>query len=244
MVGTINYPIGEDEIPRRLAQLQTQIDENSASVVKSIIPIVKEAIDARDNINTLLHNLDSRVQESIQANSYTKQEIEQRASTANNGILQPANGGTGTNNAYNRDVGSVTRRAVWMDNNGKLGYALSSVRGKKNVKPTHVSEAMLRAVEIVDYQYKDDSDTTPPQIGVIAEQVQTHIPQSMIYTSADGYDEDIDNPEDIKIEGVEMSLFGILGLRLAQLEAARIDHLEQQIHTLQNRINQLEQHKE
>lgn len=233
MVGQINYPIGEDEIPRRLAALTQKLEENNAAVVQTVTPIVKEALTARDNIATLFNNLDARVDQAIHHNSYNKTEIENRASTANNGILSPTHGGTGTNNAYNHDVGSTTRRAVWMDTNGNLGYALSSNRGKKDIQPTQITENMLRAIDIVDYRFNDDPEDAPMQIGVIAEQVQTHIPDSMIYTNADSYNEDIDNPEDIQIEGVELTLFGILALRLAQINATKIDKLQKQNHQLQ-----------
>lgn len=47
MVGQINYPIGEDEIPRRLAALTQKLEENNAAVVQTVTPIVKEALTAR-----------------------------------------------------------------------------------------------------------------------------------------------------------------------------------------------------
>lgn len=237
MSSKFNYPMGVDEIPRRLAELKQRGEENSAAVLKTVEPLVNEARQARDNINTLLMNLDERVNDSISRNSYTRAEIEERASTANKSILTPAHGGTGTNNAYNHDVGSTQRRAVWMDSHGTLGYALSSARGKRNIRPTSISADDLRAISIVDYQFIDDPEHAPAQIGVIAEQVMTHIPDSMIYLNSDGYSDDIDNPEDVRIEGVEISLFGILALRLAQLNADTIDLLTQRISELEDELD-------
>lgn len=222
MSGKLNYPIGPDEIPRRLAELKTLIEENNAAVLKTVVPIVKQAVNARDAIKIFFNQIDGNV--------------------ANNGILQPTHGGTGTNNAYNREIGSTTRRAVWMDTNGSLGYALSSSHGKKDIQPTQITENMLRAIDIVDYRFTNDPENAPMQIGVIAEQVETHIPDSMIYKNTDSYDEDIDDPDDIKIEGVELTLFGILALRLAQINSNKIDQLQKQNQQQKQKIQHLTHH--
>jgi hypothetical protein len=179
----------------------------------------------------IINNINSIVAASIAQTSYSAATIDSKDTSVLSqaksyadtkepaiGVLPPVKGGTGSNNSYNIDLGSTTRRASWVSDAGVLGTALSSEKIKQDVVPTSVTEADLRAARIVDFRYiaavEAQGDAAPVEIGVIAEQVEGHVPDRMLYRDEEG-----------AVVGFEYALSGVLAWRLGQIVADRVDEL-------------------
>jgi hypothetical protein len=206
-----------DAIERAIRNLQVPSDAQFNRVVQQMLEIV--------------NNIDTIVSAAIQRTSYTAAQIDSKDSSVLSqarsyadtkepaiGVLPPGKGGTGSGNSYNIDLGSTTRRASWVSDAGVLGTALSSEKIKQDIVPTSVTETDLRAARIVDFRYiaavEAQGENAPVEIGVIAEQVEGHVPDRMLYRDSDG-----------AVVGFEYALSGVLAWRLAQLVADRLDAL-------------------
>jgi hypothetical protein len=120
--------------------------------------------------------------------------------------------------AYAGTVG-LTRRDVYVDNLGKIGYISSSLRYKKNINNL-ADISWIYKLRPVNYTYKNDKNNTI-QYGLIAEEVEQVNSDFVSYN------------EDGSVETVSYS----------QLVTPMLKALQDQqelIRQLQNRIEQLE----
>ena len=227
--GKFRYPIGYDEIPRRIADTERDLKENSASVVKTITPMVNQMTQMRDQVVDLTDGLDQRVQESIDRNSYTRAEIDAKDQSWNWGTLAPSRGGTGTTNAYGNLFTVGPWRATWALSDGTLGTSQSSRKVKTDITDADqfISIETLRACKWVIYRMIDDlnlnGDSALPHLGMIAEDLDD---------AGLGWLVEYDD-QTLEPVGISYPMLGVAALRLAQDAEDRIDALEQ-------RINQFE----
>lgn len=72
---------------------------------------------------------------------------------------------------YNRVI-SGTRRAAWLQDDGKLGYAPSSQRYKKFIRPEDVTDEQILMLTLVSYEWKAAVATDDRrEMGLIAERL-------------------------------------------------------------------------
>lgn len=100
-------------------------------------------------------------------------------SYSNTGVLGIVNDGRIISPAvYNTAVGA-TRRSVYVDSNGLLGYASSSIKYKTNIMPLE-NISWIYKLKPVTYNYKEDPDKRR-QYGLIAEEVEKVNPLFVSY---------------------------------------------------------------
>ncbi|KAB1647466.1 tail fiber domain-containing protein [Pseudoclavibacter sp. CFCC 14310] len=210
---------------RDLAQRLRELEKPSGSQFNQL---VNRMLDIVNNIDTIVAGAIGRTSYSAaQIDSKDSSVLSQAKSYADGAagarepafsVLSPGKGGTGSGNSYNIDLGSTTRRASWVSDAGVLGTALSSEKIKQDITPTSVTEADLRAARIVDFRYiaavEAQGDAAPVEVGVIAEQVEGHVPDRMLYRDEEG-----------AVVGFEYALSGVLAWRLGQIVADRVDAL-------------------
>ena len=80
--------------------------------------------------------------------------------------------------AFYGSVSNITRQ-LYADYNGKIGYLVSSARYKDNILDMENVEWLYR-LRPVNYTYKSD-DTKAKQYGLIAEEVETVVPEMVSY---------------------------------------------------------------
>lgn len=219
---------GTDATARQFMEIKRQIQELPPSIVNSVKPMVEQITAMYQEIQTLTHDLDQRVQESINSNSYTRAEIDHRiqtvdqhAHTWNWGVLSPANGGTGTENAYERLFTVGPWRAAWVLHDGTIGTA-QSIRAVK----TDICDAdefipvdALRQAKWQVFRMKDDEnqrlDDAQPMIGMIADDLD-----------AAGLGFFCEYDEDDNLVGINYPMLGVAALRLAQAAMDEVDRLK------------------
>lgn len=219
---------GTDATARQFMEVKRQIQELPPSIVNSVKPMVEQITAMYQEIQTLTSNLDQRVQESISANSYTRTEIDRKVQTVdqvartwNWGVLTPANGGTGTGNAYENLFTVGPWRAAWVLNNGTIGTA-QSIRSVK----TDICDAdefipvdVLRRVKWQVFRMKDDKnqhlDDSQPMVGMIADDLD-----------AVGLGFFCEYDEDGRLVGINYPMLGVAALRLAQAAMDEVDRLK------------------
>lgn len=219
---------GADATARQFMDIKRQIQELPPSVVNSVKPMVKQITAMYQEIRTLTSNLDQRVQESINSNSYTRTEIDQRiqtvdqhAHTWNWGVLPPANGGTGSGNAYENLFTVGPWRAAWVLHDGTIGTAQSIRAVKMNVcdADEFISVDALRQVKWQIFMMKDDVnqhlDDAQPMVGMIADDLD-----------AAGLGFFCEYGEDGDLVGINYPMIGVAALRLAQAAMDEVDRLK------------------
>lgn len=222
---------GTDATARQFMEVKRQIQELPPSVVNSVKPMVEQITAMYQEIQTLTSNLDQRVQESINSNSYTRTEIDQKiqtvdqhAGTWNWGVLPPVNGGTGTGNAYENLFTVGPWRAAWVLQDGTIGTAQSIREVKTNIcdADEFIPVNALRQVKWRVFTMKDDVnkhlDDAQPLVGMIADDLDD---------AGLGFFCEYD--EDDNLVGVNYPMLGVAALRLAQAAMDEVDRLKAKV---------------
>nr|UVX79170.1 MAG: chaperone of endosialidase [Bacteriophage sp.] len=215
---------GADATARQFADLKRQMQELSPSVVNSVKPMVDQITVMYGEIQSLTNNLDQRVQESINRNSYTKSEIDAKAQAWNWGVLSPARGGTGTVNAYENLFTVGPWRAAWVLHDGTVGTAQSIREAKTNIcdADEFIPVDALRRVKWQVFTMKDDEnqhlDDALPMVGMIADDLD-----------AVGLGFFCEYDDDGTLVGINYPMLGVAALRLAQQAMDEVDRLRGEI---------------
>lgn len=115
---------------------------------------------------------------------------------------------------YNRVI-SGTRRAAWLQDDGKLGYAPSSQRYKKLIRPEDVTDEQVLMLALVSYEWKaavaaDDRR----EMGLIAERlVEAGLGWACFYSEHG-------------VEGINYEMVGLALLPAVQRLITRVARLE------------------
>lgn len=213
-----------DATARQFAELKRQMQELSPSVVDSVKPMVDQISSMYGEIRTLTDNLDRRVQESIDRNSYTKSEIDAKTQEWNWSVLSPARGGTGTVNAYENLFTVGPWRAAWVLQDGTVGTAQSIREAKTNIRDADefIPVDALRRVKWQVFTMKDDEnqhlDDAQPMVGMIADDLDDV-----------GLGFFCEYDEDGCLVGINYPMLGVAALRLAQQAMDEVDMLRGEI---------------
>lgn len=215
---------GADATARQFVELKRQLQELSPSIVNSVRPMVDQITAMYGEIQTLTGNLDQRVQESIDRNSYTKSEIDAKVQAWNWGVLSPARGGTGTVNAYENLFTVGPWRAAWVLHDGTVGTAQSVREVKTGIcdADEFIPVDALRRVKWQVFTMKDDVnqhlDDAQPMVGMIADDLD-----------AVGLGFFCEYDEDGGLVGINYPMLGVAALRLAQQAMDEVDRLRGEI---------------
>lgn len=215
---------GADATARQFAELKRQMQELSPSIVNSVKPMVDQITAMYGEIQTLTGNLDQRVQESIDRNSYTKSEIDAKAQAWNWGVLSPDRGGTGTVNAYENLFTVGPWRAAWVLHDGTVGTAQSIREVKTNIcdADEFIPVDALRRVKWQVFTMKDDEnqhlDDAQPMVGMIADDLDE---------AGLGFFCEYDDND--SLVGINYPMLGVAALRLAQQAMDEVDRLKSEI---------------
>jgi hypothetical protein len=109
--------------------------------------------------------------------------------------------------------------AAYLNGDGRIGASPSSIRYKENVVPLSVEVADILALEPVEF----DRINGGHEVGMIAEQVNEHVPQVVVWTGDE-------------IDGVHYHLLPVLLLKVVQHQAAQIDALAAEVARLASLI--------
>lgn len=221
---------GADATARQFMEVKRQIRELPPSVVNSVKPMVEQITTMYQDVQTLTSNLDQRVQESINSNSYTRPEIDRKvqavdqvARTWNWGVLTPAHGGTGTGNAYENLFTVGPWRSAWVLKDGTIGTAQSIRAVKTDVRDADefIPVDALRQVKWQVFKMRDDEnqhlDDAQPMVGMIADDLDD---------AGLGFFCEYD--EDGRLVGINYPMLGVAALRLAQAAMDEVDRLKAQ----------------
>ena len=215
---------GVDATARQFAELKRQMQELSPSVVNSVKPMVDQITVMYQEIQTLTGDLDKRVRESIDRNSYTRGEIDAKVQSWNWGVLSPARGGTGTVNAYENLFTVGPWRAAWVLHDGTVGTAQSVRAVKTNIcdADEFIPVDALRRVKWQVFTMKDDEnqhlDDAQPMVGMIADDLD-----------AVGLGFFCEYDEDGGLVGINYPMLGVAALRLAQQAMDEVDRLRGEV---------------
>jgi hypothetical protein len=216
-----------DATARQFLDIKRQLQELPPSIVNSVKPMVDQITEMYEEVQTLTNNLDERVQESINRNSYTRAEIDAKTQEWNWGVLTPNRGGTGTGNAYNNLFTSGQWRAAWILSNGTMGTAQSIRAVKTDIVDAddYIPVEALRKVKWCVYRMKDDKnlnfDDAQPLVGMIADDMDENGLGFFCEYDADG-----------TLVGINYPMLGVAALRLAQLVADELDALKAKVDEL------------
>ena len=230
-----------DATARQFSELKRQMRELPPSVVNSVRPMVEQITAMYQQIQTLTSNLDQRVQESIDRNSYTRAEIDrkiqtvdQHAHTWNWGVLPPADGGTGTKNAYENLFTVGPWRAAWVLGNGTIGTAQSVRSAKTGIcdADEFIPVEALRDVKWQVFTMRDEAnlrlDDAQPMVGMIADDLD--MAGLGFFCEYDG---------DGSLVGINYPMLGVAALRLAQEAMDEIDVLKAEIGRLSGELDKI-----
>lgn len=203
--------------------------------------MVEQITAMYQEIQTLTSNLDQRVSESIGRNSYTRAEIDNKIQTVdqhahawNWGVLSPADGGTGTGNAYGNLFTVGPWRAAWVLSDGTIGTAQSVRSAKTGIcdADEFISVEALRDVKWQVFKMKDEAnlrlDDAQPMVGMIADDLDM---------AGLGFFCEYD--EDGNLVGINYPMLGVASLRLAQEAMDEIDVLKAEIGRLSGEIDKI-----
>lgn len=140
--------------------------------------------------------------------------------------------GHGTfNAAWTNNLSAVTRLAVWMDVNGRLGQTSSSEIYKKNIEDYSPSEAAVRLLRLRRFNW--DADYGPnwkhKEVGLIAQQLHNLGLRWLVTYDDKGY------PFAVQYERLALAL-----LPLTQRLANDVDSLKARVSSLEERLAALE----
>jgi hypothetical protein len=164
---------------RQALYSNTTGDFNTANGVNALLSNINGASNTACGVNALQFNTlgSSNTALGIGAGS--------NVTTANNVICIGNSGDNHSNSCY---IGNIflatidpgTATAVGVDANGKLGTVLSSKRFKEEIKPMDKASEVLLSLKPVTFRYKDYKES-PPQFGLIAEEVAEVNPDLVIH---------------------------------------------------------------
>jgi hypothetical protein len=116
--------------------------------------------------------------------------------------------------SYGRAL-SGTRRAAWLQDNGQLGYAASSQRYKKFIRPEDVTDEQILQLVFVSYQWKAAIATDDRrEMGLIAERLVEAGLGWACFFGEDG------------VEGINYEMIGVALLPAVQRLITRVSRLE------------------
>jgi len=139
------------------------------------------------------------------------------AGTITRPVLTTGNGRFGA--AWNNDIVS-TRRSVWMEADGTLGWASSSRRSKKNMRPLIVDLDAVLALQPATFEYVKEGGGTDS--GLIAEDVN----------DVDGAKFCVSYDVDGTVDGIHYDRLTVVLLALCQRQQTQIDTLAAQVAAL------------
>lgn len=158
----------------------------------------------------------SNVQADLDYLSANKASTGDLAAKANQVDLDFVQAGNMKPDVYNRALGG-TRRALWVQDNGLIGYAASTERYKKNIRAFEVTDEQIALLTVVSYQYRVplavDGHT---EVGLIAERLVDAGLEWAVFFNDKG------TPEGINYEMIGVALLPVvqrLLTRVAALEA-------------------------
>lgn len=224
-----------DATARQFSELKRQMQELPPSVVSSVKPMVEQITVMYREIQTLTGNLDRRVQESIDRNSYTRSEIDAKDQVWNWGVLSPARGGTGTVNAYENLFTVGPWRAAWVLSDGTVGTAQSIRSVKTNIcdADEFIPVDALRQVKWQVFTMKDAEnqylDDAQPMVGMIADDLDKV-----------GLGFFCEYDEDCNLVGINYPMLGVAALRLGQEAMDEVDGLKATVERLSAKIDRME----
>lgn len=216
-----------DATARQFSDIKRLLQELPPSIVSSVKPMVDQITEMYEEVQTLTNNLDQRVQESINRNSYTRSEIDAKTQEWNWGILAPGRGGTGIANAYNNVFTVGPWRAVWALSDGTMGTSQSVRAVKTDIvdADAFIPVDALRKVKWCIYRMKDDKnlnlDDAQPLVGMIADDMDENGLGFFCEYDADG-----------TLVGINYPMLGVAALRLAQQVADELDALKTKVDAL------------
>lgn len=216
-----------DATARQFSDIKRQLQELPPSIVNSVKPMVDQITEMYEEVQTLTNNLDQRVQESIDRNSYTRAEIDAKTQEWNWDVLAPNRGGTGIANAYNNLFTVGPWRAVWVLSDGTMGTSQSVRAVKTDIVDADdfISVDALRKVKWCIYRMTDDKnlnlDDAQPLVGMIADDMDENGLGFFCEYDADG-----------TLVGINYPMLGVAALRLAQQVADDLDALKAKVEAL------------
>ena len=153
-------------------------------------------------------------------NSYLRETIDAKVAAATgpageaNARAVAALQGNLYTDSYNRVI-SGTRRTAWLQDNGQLGYAPSTERYKKNIRPEDVTDEQIMMLSLVSYQWKAAiTSDDRREMGLIAERlVDAGLGWACFY-GENG------------VEGINYEMVSLALLPAIQRLIARVDRLE------------------
>jgi len=155
----------------------------------------------------------------------------------------------GTNN-FLTCYGASTERATINSNGGLSNYSANNVnlasdfRLKQDIAPLASTWDKLKAIEVVNFRYKDCNEDDPALYGVIAQQVQPIVPELVVVTreAVEAKDAELDEDGNEVKPAVEAApeYYGIreqpmywLAIKALQEAQARIEALEARLEALE-----------
>lgn len=216
-----------DATARQFADIKRQLRELPPSIVNSVKPMVDQITEMYEEVQTLTNNLDQRVQESINRNSYTRSEIDAKTQEWNWGVLAPGRGGTGITNAYSNVFTVGPWRAVWALSDGTMGTSQSVRAVKTDIVDAddYIPVDALRKVKWCIYRMTDDKnlnlDDAQPLVGMIADDMDENGLGFFCEYDSDG-----------TLVGINYPMLGVAALRLAQQVADELDALKAKVDAL------------
>lgn len=116
---------------------------------------------------------------------------------------------------YGRSIGG-TRRAVWVQDDGQLGYAASTERYKKAIRPEDVTDEQVLMLSLVSYQWKVAiTRSDHREMGLIAERLDEAGLGWACFRNPDG-----------TVEGINYDMIGLALLPVVQRLVMRVARLE------------------
>lgn len=131
-------------------------------------------------VQAALANINATVTAAIQANSYTKPQIDSLVANPPGSVtvggLLTANTGVVSTDVRSRVL--TTGYAVqYVDGGGRMGTVPSALRFKQDVEPHAIDPQAIADIQIVTFRYKaavaEFGDEAPRMVGVIADQIDT-----------------------------------------------------------------------
>lgn len=167
----------------------------TGSVVLSVSPtltgvVAASNIEVSGNLSAGVVGASRRLQVANNSGTTEVALISNTTGSGNQAGVSVTLGATANNTNSWHYVGTTQTVGVWyLYGNGTTSYS-SDARLKKNVVPARTDYlADLCALEIVKYNWWNDPDGTPPEIGMIAQQVETVFPrlvQDAAHATKDG----------------------------------------------------------
>lgn len=158
----------------------------------------------------------SNVQADLDFLSANKASAGDVAAKANQVDLDYVQAGNMKPDVYNRSL-TGTRRALWVQENGLIGYAASTERYKKYIRPHEVTDEQIAMLTLVSYQWRAAvAEDDRREVGLIAERLVDAGLEWVVFFNEEG------TPEGINYEMIGVALLPALQrllIRVAALEA-------------------------